>query len=142
MKKNILNLFVLISFTAFVSCSSSSPGDVAESFFKKMYAGDFEAAKELATSDTKSMLTMMESFGAKDKMKDELKGGINIEVTDTEIDGDNATCKLMISDDSGDKKEETTVKLVKEDGKWLVNMGKEDAKKEGMAPKMNSGGDE
>lgn len=130
--KNFLQPLALILFLTISSCSGNSPENVAKSFFDNMYSGNFEAAKEYGTTDTKSMLSMMESFGAKDQFKDKMKDAdVKVEVLETNVDGDAATCKLKISDSKSDKTEEVDVKLKKVDGKWLVDMKKEDTKKEG-----------
>jgi len=132
MKKLFFNLFLLASLGTLVSCSSNSPENVAKNFLKKMHKADFEGAKEYATTDTKSMLTMMESFGAKDKILDESKekGSLSINVVDTQIDGDKAVCKVELKYADSDEIDKQTLKLIKKDDKWLVNMGKEDSKKE------------
>ena len=139
MKKNIFNFLLIASFGFLVSCSGNTPDAAVKSFLTKMYEADFEGAKEFATTDTKSMLTMMESFGAKDKILGESKekGSLSINVVDTQIDGDKAVCKVELKYSDADKVEEQSLNLEKVDGKWLVNMGKEDSKKEGLAPKMN-----
>jgi len=140
MKKIIFNLFLLASLSTVISCSSNSPESVAKIFLEKMHKADFEGAKEYATTDTKSMLTMMESFGAKDKILDESKekGSLSINVVDTQIDEDKAVCKVELKYSDEDKVEEQTLKLIKKDDKWLVNMGKEDSKKEGSKSKKTS----
>jgi hypothetical protein len=129
MKKTILNL-VIISFSFLLfSCGSNTPASSAESFFKYMYSGDFESAKKYATTNTKSMLTMMESFGGKDQLEDQMKGiDFNYKVIKTKIDGDKAICTMEVSKDG--KTETMPVNLVNKNGKWLVDFNKEDTNKE------------
>ncbi len=132
MKKTIFNLFLLTTLSLIVSCSGNSPESAAKAFLKKMHKADFEGAKEYATTDTKSLLTTMESFGAGDKILDDSKeqGSLSIKVVDTQVDGDSAVCKVELSYSNSDKVDNQTLKLIKKDGKWLVSMGKEDTKKE------------
>ncbi len=137
MKKIFFNLFLLASLGTLVACSGNSPESAAKNFLKKMHKADFEGAKEYATTDTKSMLSMLESFGARDRILDESKeqGSLNITVVDTQIDGDKAVCKVELKYSDTDKVDTQTIKLIKKDDKWLVNMGKEDSKKEDLKPK-------
>ncbi|MCK0130775.1 DUF4878 domain-containing protein [Flavobacteriaceae bacterium F08102] len=125
----VLVAFLLLTF----SCSKNTPAAAAEAFLSHLYAGEFNEAKEFSTTDTKSVLSMMESFGAKDQMEDMLVDA-TFNVIETTMDGgDKATVKVQVNDNDGNE-EIQSLSLVKKDGKWLVNMGKEDSPKEGLKP--------
>jgi hypothetical protein len=133
MKNAILKSIVLISCIILASCSSNSPESSALNFMKSFSNGDFETAKEYATTDTKSMLSMLESFGGKDQLEDMSLGkNSKFKITNTEINGDSAICTIQVKDADGEV-EDLPINLVKKDGEWLVDMNKEDmGKEEGM----------
>ncbi len=130
--RNILFFFILtISFSIFTSCSSSnSPDQTAINFMKSFSDGDFEKAKEYATVDTRSMISMLESFGVKDQMEEMGLGTKSkFSVKNSEVSDNKATVTLEITD-ADSEKEEMPIALVKKDGEWLVDMDKEDLGKE------------
>jgi len=132
--KNLIFKSVLLScFFLLTACNSGGPEGATINFLDNMYSGDFEAAKEYATTDTKSMLTMMESMGVKDQFADKMKEtNIDFKVVETKIDGDKAVCTVKMSSDEDEEDKDMPITLVKKDGKWLVDMDKEGMNKEGM----------
>ena len=97
---------------------------------KSFSDGDFEKAKEYATVDTRSMISMLESFGVKDQMEEMGLGTKSkFSVKNSEVSDNKATVTLEITD-ADSEKEEMPIALVKKDGEWLVDMDKEDLGKE------------
>lgn len=136
MKKSILKTVLLSCFLVLTACGGGEPEGATINFLESMYSGDFETAKKHATTDTKSMLTMMESFGAKDQFADKMgDADIDFKVVDTKIDGDKAVCTVKMSSSKEDKDQDMPINLVNKDGKWLVDMNKESMDKEGMGGK-------
>jgi len=135
MKKTIFKTLLVFCSFFFLSCQKKGPEQVTMIFFKSMYSGDFESAKSYGTASTKAMLTMLESFGAQHQIKDNIgKTFAGMEITETKIDGDKATCNVKMLSKEG-KNEESPVNLVKQEGEWLVNIqkeSKESMNKEGM----------
>ncbi|WGD34040.1 DUF4878 domain-containing protein [Olleya sp. YS] len=133
MKKSILKTFLVSCFLVLTACGGGGPESATINFLESMYSGDFETAKQYATTDTKSMLTMLESFGAKDQFADKMKESeMEFEVVETKIDGDTAVCTVKMSSSEDEKDQDMPINLVKKDGEWLVDMNKESMNKEGM----------
>lgn len=130
MTKHLLTSITLLCMIFLASCSSSGPEQVARKFIDSVNAGDFEEAKKYATTDTKSMLSMMESFGIKDQLADATDNEKeNLEIISTTVSGDTAISKITSGEDGDD---EMDIHLIKKDGEWLVDMTKESMDKEGM----------
>ena len=133
MKKSILKTVVVACFFMLTACGGGGPESATISFLEAVYSGDFETAKKHATTDTKSMLSMLESFGAKDQFADKMKeADITFKVVDSKIDGDKAVCTVKMSSSQDEKDQDMPMNLVKVDGKWLVSMDKESMNKEGL----------
>ena len=133
MKTQIFKTFLISCFFMLTACGGGGPEGATINFLEAMYSGDFEEAKKYATTDTKSMLTMLESFGAKDQFADKMgEADIDFEVVETKIDGDKAVCTVKMTSSQEDSDQDMPMNLVKEDGKWLVSMDKESMNKEGM----------
>ena len=130
MTKHFFRSIALLGMILLVSCSSSGPEQVTRNFIDSMNDGDFEEAKKYATTDTKSMLSMMESFGVKDQLADMTDSEKeNLDIISTTVNGNTAICKITTGEDGED---EMDIHLVKQDGEWLVDMDKESMNKEGM----------
>jgi hypothetical protein len=125
--KKVIFSFVAVAFAALtiVSCggSKSDPKAVATSFLNARNSMDYETAKKFGTPETGKMIDMMASFSSMmpDSMKNEAKK-IKVEIKDVKEEGENATVTYSESLKPGDQ----TLKMVKKEGKWLVNMSKED----------------
>jgi len=133
MKTQILKTILVSCFFMLTACGGGGPESVTIKFLESMYSGDFKTAKEYATADTKSMLSMLESFGAKDQISEKMgEADIDFEVVETKIDGDKAVCTVKMSSDKKEGDQNMPVNLEKVDGKWLVSMDKESMNKEGM----------
>lgn len=137
MKKFLLAMVVLSS-VSFTGCKSGGgdPKVVLEQFFDALSKNNMEAARKLATKDSKTMIDMMEmgmKMG-KDKKESEKFGKENMEIGEAKIDGDKAVVPV---------KDKTTgimnYTLKKEDGSWKVAFDKSSLMSMGME-KMNEKG--
>ena len=90
---------------------------VAMKFTKYIVNEEYEKAAELGTSDTKQMINFM-AMMAGDGEKSSGKSP-KIKHVSTKIDGDNA---VVVLSSAGEEQE---ISLVKIDGKWLVQMEKD-----------------
>jgi len=118
--KNLFKLaVVLVALIVVGACSSSSsdPKDVAEKFLNHLNAKEYDKAKALGTESTVQMIEMMKSFSGMEGVEESEPA--KIENLKCEIDADKATCTFT------QKGEEDKIDLVKKDGKWLVDMKKE-----------------
>jgi ABC-type glycerol-3-phosphate transport system substrate-binding protein len=95
-------------------CGGSSPTAAAKAFMEAAQKGDAKAMEKVATKDTTQLMGM---FG--EKISDSLKDYGKITNTTEKIEGDKATVSLTFENG---KTEEIT--LIKENGKWLVNISK------------------
>lgn len=131
MKRILLPLVAVVALSvSLISCSSNSPKASAEKFLNGLMHYDFEAAKSVADSNTRNMLDMIASFSS--AMPDSVKAkskDIKVDIKDVKEEGDKATVTFVTSK----MKEEQTLNLVKENGKWLVKMSKNDS-----APAMDA----
>ncbi len=117
--KLLIYLLVLTSVLNTGCGKSDSPRFVAEKFFNEMSAQDFDAAKQYGTAETENLLNMMNGF--KKISADTTQKEIKYEILRETISGDNAT--IFYTEDG--KKGELQLPMIREKGKWLVNMNKE-----------------
>lgn len=132
MKKLFLSLaaVAMISFALFSCSSKSDPKDVAKNFLNALTQMDYEGAKKYGTPETGKMLEMLSSFAT--MMPDSAKANarkIKIDIKDAKTEGD----KCSVTYHNSEKKDDQVLTLVKKDGKWLVDMSKDDS--------MNAGED-
>jgi delta 1-pyrroline-5-carboxylate dehydrogenase len=124
MKKMIAAAAILCSVILFSGCGSSGgdPKAALTAFFDAMGKKDMEAARKLATADSKAMLDMIEMGMkmAKDQKQDDQFDKSRMEFGEAKIDGDKATVPVK------DKKsgESTSFSLKKEEGQWKVAFDK------------------
>lgn len=121
MKKLLLFISVIMVALLMAACSSSSPKDVTDNYYKALQKGDFEKALSYSTlEDNEEMQKEIE------KLK-----GIEMDIKDYEIvsetiseDGQTAEVEVRYhftsSFNSEPKESVNHVKLVKQDGKWKV----------------------
>ncbi|MBM3170812.1 MAG: DUF4878 domain-containing protein [Bacteroidetes bacterium] len=128
--------FVLgLSTLFFTSCSffADKPSKNAEKFLTHFYAFEFEEAKQYGTKSTGELLDALKGFVA--MLSEEDKKKKSFKILGETMDGETA----VVTYQEDGSKEIETLNLVKEDGKWLVNMSKEDLNKE---EEMEGGMDE
>lgn len=113
---------VVIAALLLVSCGSSSPKDVTNSYYKALQKGDFEKALSYTTV-----------VGDEDEIQKEIKKmeGLDVKIPEYEIvseeiseDGQTAVVevKYTFTSSFNSEPEESTnkVKLIKQDGKWKI----------------------
>ena len=84
------------------------------------------AQKSILPKITKSMLNLLQQFAGKMSEDEKKKAqAINVTIKDVKEEGDKATVTYISSDDP--QKQEVPVKLVKQNGQWLVQFSKNDA---------------
>jgi hypothetical protein len=90
---------------------------------------EYDKAGEYATADAKKQLDMLSSFAGMmpDSSKKALQK-IKINVTDVKEEGDNATVTYTVTDPTNKAPEagNQTLKMVKQEGKWLAAWSKQD----------------
>jgi len=121
MKKVFLFISMVVAVVLMVSCSSPSPKDVTNDYYKAIQKGDFEKAMSYTTvSDSEEIKKEVE------KIK-----GLDVKIPEYEIvseeiaeDGNTAVVevKYKFTSSFNSEPEESTnkVKLIKEDGKWKI----------------------
>jgi hypothetical protein len=125
MKKvlSFLFVFAFITFTMISCGSKSDPKEVSKNFLNALGQMDYETAKKYGTSETGKMLDMLSSFSGMmpDSVKNKAKEA-KIEIKSAKEDGDKCEVVYTTTDKAGDQ----TLNLVKKEGKWLVNMSKDE----------------
>ena len=115
--KATLAITIIVSLALAVgSCGGggNSPTAAAKAFMAAVEKGDAKAMEKVATKDTVALIGM---FG--EKASESMKEYGKITDSTEKIDGDTATVSLTF--DSGKTEK---VSLIKENGKWLVNISK------------------
>lgn len=101
--------------------TSNDPDSVAVSYIEKLAAGD-ESTLDLLAKENRGEKydeagkAMLKAIGDEVTKKGGLK---SVTVKDTKIEGDNATVVLEVVIGE-EKPDESTIRLVKEDGNWKV----------------------
>lgn len=130
MKKVLyFGLFVMALVLA-TACTPDSPGAAAKKYSEYLKSGDYDkfvdgiSFKEQETADHKAALVSM----LKEKASKEFdkKGGIkDIEIISEEISEDGATAKVVLKQTYGNgESDEGNYDMVKENGKWKMDMNK------------------
>ena len=140
--KKILKYLLIAGVVFFINGCSSPGGDpkaTLSAFFDAMSKKDFEAARKLATADSKNMFDLMETGLSKMKDKEgaEKYDKSAMEIGEAKIDGDKAT--IPVKEKNGS--ETVNFKLKKESGEWkvafdigsLMEMGTEKMKEKGIS---------
>lgn len=121
-------LIALIFITFLISCQlfksgKNNPEFVAQTFLEHIQRLEFEEAKEYSTEETKMMLTFFTTISelVPDSQRvTETKPDVVIH--ECVVQGETAQCSYSANG------KDQTIDLLKQDGKWLVDMKKEDAK--------------
>jgi hypothetical protein len=122
----------LIVALLFAACGggSESPTEVAKKFLDHTNKLEFKEAKAYSTKATGELLDMITGMAG---MMGEQPPAPAYTIVGETIDGDKATVTYRSEGEQADE----SINLVKEDGKWLVSISKEDLDKEGDAGDMN-----
>ena len=112
-------------FMAACGSKADGPKEVATKFLTHINAMEFEEAKQYGTKETNDLLDMLKSFAAMggEEQKPEATA---FTITDVKEEGETATVTYK----SEGSEEAETLNLVKQEGKWLVNISKEDMNKD------------
>ena len=106
----------------FASCGSSeSPSDVTSKFMNALNERNYEEARKYSTKETTKLIELIESLSKLSDEKPPVQTG-SVVIVDERIEGDIAYVTFL----EPDSKEASEVKLKNEDGKWLVNITKEE----------------
>lgn len=124
----IRTIFGIAFIAILISCQlfkkkDNSPEFVAKTFLVHIQKLEFEDAKEYATEETKMMLTFFTNIS--DLVPDSQRVSAtepDVEIHDCIIQNETAQCSYTANH------KDQTIDLIKQDGKWLVDMKKEDAK--------------
>ena len=106
MQKALLSVFVAAIFAvAFTGCNKNSPKAAAETYLNGLYHYDYEAAKSVATEETKNMIDLAAQFSAMmpDSMREEAQK-IKVDIKDVKEEGDRAVVTYSTSDEEAEKK--------------------------------------
>jgi hypothetical protein len=105
-------------------CTSNSPKPVAEKFLNSFCHMDYKDAKTVSDSATIQMIEMLETMSTTmaDSDRQDAKK-ISVTVKDEKLINDTSAVVTYITSEI---KEEKTLRLVKKNGKWLVNLTKND----------------
>lgn len=124
MYRKLTMFFVAILMTGMAACNKNNPEAVAEQFLSGFYHMEYEKARQVSTEETKQLVNLMEQFAIQypDSVKQNAKKK-KIDLVEVKEDGDNAVATYTVSDEPGVQQK---LKLVKQNGKWLVSHSKED----------------
>jgi hypothetical protein len=119
-----MRIFTYVAFLALL-CSScaGSPDNAANAFMEAVKQGDYEAAKEVSTSDTHKMISLLEMASKLGDQEDLDKLKNTQTNCSCAVEGDKANCDCCEPD--APKKECVPLNLVQQEGEWLVDMSKE-----------------
>lgn len=139
MKKIILSA-VIVCTAALFSCNNMGSGDpktVLVEFMDALAKKDMTTARKLATTESKSMLDMIEIGMKSNENKDmEKYDKSKMEIGEAKIDGDKAT--VPVKEKGSD--ETTNFTLKKENGSWKVAFDKASMMQMGMDKVNEHGG--
>lgn len=130
MKLRITILIAIAAISTLIACSSmGEPERVAVDFATAFNKGDIEQAKNYCTEDARSMLsTLQVLLGDKLEAMAKTNPKITPEKAQISADGNSATVKiktenaLNIKTDEVEIERTSEMKLLKKDGKWLVDI--------------------
>lgn len=130
MKKILFSLSAIVmAAMVLVSCSKTSPKEVAKTWLTSFYHMDYEAAKKVSTEETKSFISQLQALSSMmpDSAKKEMQK-ITINVKDEQVEGDSVATVTynVVSGKAADAPKDETLKLVKKGDKWLVQFSKND----------------
>lgn len=123
----LLAMLVMVGSLALVGCGGSGgPGDTVKDLMTAMEKGDAGKVKELAPGMKMLGDDKLEGMVEQMKLEAKKKGGIkDIEIIEEKIDGDKATVKYKVTMGDGTSDGEDEMQLIKDEGKWIVDMGDE-----------------
>ena len=116
-KKTIWKSSLLITFIAVIlSSCTQSPSDTAKDYLEAVKNNEFEKAKSFATKDLQVNLTYSSNSADIDLHKDR-----SFDIISEKINGDMANVSYKTINKGIANPKEQTIRLVKQNGKWLVS---------------------
>lgn len=124
MYRKLTVLFAAILMMGMAACNKNNPEAVAKQFLSGFYHMEYEKARQVSTEETVQLVNLMEQFAIQypDSVKQNARNK-KIEIVEIKEDGDNAVAVYTVSDEPGVQQK---LKLVKQNGKWLVSHSKQD----------------
>ena len=119
--KNSLAKILIVLLCIFSGCSNDNPSEVVVDFIYAVENKKFDDARQLSTADTDKLINLQESIANFSQDSTPFVKS-KIEIIDERIMGDTAYVKFV----SEEEDLPTTIKLIKDDGNWLVHITKED----------------
>lgn len=131
MKKLVLSIFAGFCALIMISCAGeATPANEAETYLENVKSGDWKAVidqlyfKSEVTDEQKAGLaSMIEEKAQKSIEKDGTIESYELVSETIDESGEKAKVEYLIKYSTGKEKNET-VKLVKIDGKWMIDSGK------------------
>lgn len=122
--KNLVKLGVVLVVLVFMNAckNDSKPEAVGEKFLNHLNKQEWAEAKKLGTEATGQMIDMMESLSKMGGEAAKPKDVKPVTIKETKVDGDKAVLSYCCDEKGQDGK----VNVVKVDGKWKVDMKKEE----------------
>ena len=105
-------------------CNKNTPKDVAKDWLVGFYHMDFDPIKKLSTAETRELVNTFEAFtaGLPDSVRDKAKK-VQVIIKKVKIEGNNATDSFTASVEA---KDPAPLKMVNQNGQWLVEFSKSD----------------
>ena len=114
MKICFSKLLFAVSMVFLAGCGNDSPKAVAQKYQKAIVSGDINGANEISTERTRQLnVFIMSMMSEKEKAKTFADSNFDT----VKIEGNKA---VVTSNNGG------TIELVKQDGKWLVDVNKDE----------------
>ncbi len=119
---SLLLALVLLLSLGLSACGGAGPDQTAKDFIKIVKEGEADKLKDVCTESFAAEASMMIAGIGMMKAADE---NFKFEASDFKVEkeeGDSAVVKFTMTISAGDEedKEESTMNLIKKDGKWLV----------------------
>ena len=111
-------MLAVLSLAILAGCGGNSPKEVAEKWHKALLDGDSKTANELSTESSHEENDKAISIITSNNEDKDVKKMAEVKFEEGNIDGRNATVYAV----HPEEKEKLKIKLVKKDGKWLVDI--------------------
>lgn len=130
----IFSTIALFATLLMAGCSSSNsandPQKVAEEFVQAMFTADYTAAQALCSQEGKEQVgTIAEALKSKKDIIAKANPKTKVQIVNTAENNETSVVEIIVTDtanlSTGEVNQEElfcTVHLIKEDGKWVVNM--------------------
>ena len=131
MRKLVLSIFAGFCALIMVSCAGeATPANEAETYFENIKSNDWKAVidqlyfkNEVTDEQKEGLVSMIEEKAQKSIEKDGTIESYELVSETIDESGEKAKVEYLIKYSTG-KEKNKTVKLVKIDGKWMIDSGK------------------